>query len=177
MALKFRHVEPFLPPKGQPIVTTPSNSTSAARPASSRPSTGGVEVIHAHAQLSERRREPRYDCEDEGTLILMQDGQTIQCRLLDQSSGGARIMHARMEPLNGDMWLIRKGQPNVCRASPAWTMPHRMGLRFTLILKLSTDAPCPPKVPAAVHAQWMALNAPAPAANDASDESNTFFID
>jgi hypothetical protein len=166
-------------------VAPPSQSTPPVRPHIARPSTGGVEIIHAHAQLSERRREPRFDCEDEGTLILMQDGETLSCRLMDQSSGGARIMHARTEPLNGEMWLIRKGQTNVCRATPAWTMPHRIGLRFSLILKLSADAPCPPKVPVAVYEQWMKLNAPAqakphvpePSADERPDEPDAFFLD
>jgi hypothetical protein len=136
-------------------------------------SPAGVEIINPNAQLFERRQEPRQDCDDEGCLIVMPGEAAISCRLMDQSSGGARVMFDSTVSISGEIWLVRKGNANVCRASTAWAMPHRMGLKFNLILALSPNGPCPPKVPQSVYEQWLNINGHKPKA----DEAEAFYLD
>ena len=114
------------------------------------------------AQYTDRRSEPRVDCDDRGALVLMPRGEAVTCRILDQSASGARVSISGLDTVPEDLWLIDLDLNLARRGRAAWTTAMRMGLRFTFAQQLKAGAPRPEKVPESVYRAWLELRGHSP---------------
>lgn len=133
----------------------------------------GVEVIQPFQQFMNRRAEPRYDCKSTGTLLLLPSGTEVPCEIVNQSASGAQVLVKDMPHSPGDLWLLDVPGQMVKFGAPAWTQPHRMGLRFTFAHKLDPNGERPHRVPVGVWKAWRrlaGLDLPPP-------QEDVFFLD
>jgi hypothetical protein len=140
-------------------MTDPIRRPAPAKPAPVKPAPvedNRVEIIMP-SQYADRRAEPRFNCDNRGALLLA-EGRTVPCRILDQSASGARVSIAELDRLPAELWLIDLDSHTVRRGSAAWSMANRMGLKFNFVQKLAEGQPRPAKVPEDVFAAWLKLS-------------------
>jgi|GEM_PF-925101 len=142
------------PMDGRNTAAAAGHAGSAAVVSMSRP---GVQVIQPFEQEMNRRAEPRFDCNDHATLLLLSDGQEVSCRIVNQSASGAQVLVQDMPAQVQQLWLIDTGANTVRFGSPVWTIPHKMGLKFSFVQKLDPAASRPQRVPVAVWNTWRRL--------------------
>lgn len=149
----------------------PANRSAPLRPAPAqapamRPQAPGmsdkVEIIQPE-QYTDRRSEPRFDCDDRGALLFLSSNEIVNCRILDQSASGARVAFDRISNLPPEIWLIDLDRHTVRHGTAAWSTMNRMGLKFDLIQQLTADMARPAKVPQSVFDAWLRLSGHAPA--------------
>ncbi|MFT3997229.1 MAG: hypothetical protein QM667_07475 [Asticcacaulis sp.] len=135
----------------------------------------GVEVILPYQQqMANRRSEPREDCNSHCMLILMPSGAQFPCRIVNQSASGAQIMFEELPHGVHDLWLIDSHAHTARFGTPAWNLPFKMGIRFSLIQKLDPAGARPQRVPEAVWLAWRKLANLDPVPEAVED---TFFLD
>ncbi|UDF03318.1 hypothetical protein [Asticcacaulis sp. AND118] len=117
----------------------------------------GVEVIQPYQQVLNRRIEPRFDCNAAGALIMLTTGNEIPCQIVNQSASGAQVIHEGLPQNAGEMWLIDVQGQTVKFGTPAWTQPHKTGLRFSFVQKIDGSGVRPPRVPMPVWKAWRRL--------------------
>lgn len=135
-------------------MTDPIRRPAPAKPAPAEENK--VEIIMP-SQYADRRAEPRFNCDNRGALLLA-EGRTVPCRILDQSASGARVSIGEMDRIPSELWLIDLDSHTVRRGSAAWSMANRMGLKFNFVQKLAAGQPRPAKVPEDVFAAWLKLS-------------------
>lgn len=108
-------------------------------------------------QYADRRSEPRMECDDRGALLFLSTHKMVPCRILDQSASGARVSMAAIGDLPAEIWLIDLDQNSVRCGKAAWSMPNRMGLKFSFVTTLSPGEAKPAKVPQEVFDAWKRL--------------------
>lgn len=135
----------------------------------------GVEVIQPFEQVMNRRAEPRFDCNDAATLLILPNGREIACSVVNQSASGAQVLLQEMPSQTASLWLIDTNTHMVRYGTPAWILPHKMGLKFSFVQKLDPAGSRPPRVPEAVWTTWRrlaGLDTPPP-----PPEDDAFFLD
>ena len=131
-----------------------------------------VEIIQPYEVFTNRRAEPRFECNDRGCLLFLGSQQSIHCTILDQSASGAQVLFETIGDIPAEVWLIDLDAHIVRRGRSVWTMAHKMGLKFDFIEKLSPQKTPSTKVPKAVYDMWQKLSQPQnPPVED------TFFLD
>lgn len=157
------------------------------RPAASAPSQK-VEIIQPYDQFLNRRAEPRFECNDRGCLMFLSRKEVVKCQIINQSASGAQVIFDKVGDIPAEIWLIDLDTNCAKRGTAAWSMPHKMGLKFNMIQQLSADGPLSPKVPEAVYKAWRnmagldaqtppAANVNAPTAATKPPEDDVFFLD
>ncbi len=91
-------------------------------------------------------------------MLFLSTQQVVPCRIMDQSASGARVSFGAIGDLPPEIWLIDLDQNSVRCGTPAWSMPNRMGLKFSLALNLKPSDPKPAKVPQTVYDAWLRLS-------------------
>lgn len=151
---------------------------SAARPAPAKRPSGAddaVEVVRA-GQFTDRRAEPRTECDDRGAMLFLSSQEVITCRILDQSPSGARVSFDAISRLPAEIWLIDLDTDMVRRGSAAWSTQNRMGLKFNFIQTLIPGEPRPARIPEPVYDAWLKMSGNAPPKAD-DDDGNVLFLD
>lgn len=143
---------------------------------SSLPQPSGKAEIIMPDQYADRRAEPRFACDDRGAMLFLATKEIVPCRIMDQSASGARVSFGAMGDLTAEIWLIDLDQNTVRCGTAAWSMPNRMGLKFSLVLSLKPGEPRPVKVPQPVYDAWLKLTAPkAETPPEAPDDDVLYF--
>jgi hypothetical protein len=119
-----------------------------------RPSQTGVEIIQPHDQYDNRRSEPRFDCVNKGCLLYFSKNEVFNCKVVNQSASGAQVIYTHAGKLPAEIWLIDLDTQMAKCGTVAWSMSHKMGLKFSLVFKLEADTAPSPKVPNAVYLAW-----------------------
>ncbi len=132
-------------------------NAAPAAPANTRPDMSNRVEIIMPAQYTDRRAEPRLECDDRGALLLMPSLQVVLCRILDQSASGARIAFDSIGDIPAEMWLFDLNENTAKRGSSAWSTASRMGLKFNFMLTLVPGEPRPVKIPQNVYDVWLKL--------------------
>ncbi|WAC47521.1 PilZ domain-containing protein [Asticcacaulis sp. SL142] len=153
-------------------MATPSGPVSSLHRAGAPVASPKVEIIQPYEMFTNRRNEPRFECNDRGCLLFLNSQQTIHCTILDQSASGAQVLFEEIGEIPAEVWLIDLDAHILRRGRSVWTMAHKMGLKFDFIEKLTPGKMPSPKVPRAVYEMWQRLNQPAPPKDD-----DTFFLD
>ncbi len=145
----------------------PRLSTVAPKPAPQ----DGVEIITPD-QYADRRTEVRQDCNNRGSLLFLSSNEIVPCRILDQSASGARVSMDQISHVPQELWLIDLETNIVKCGSAAWSMANRMGLKFSLIQKITPGQPCPARVPGPVYEAWQRLSG-----NEDKPDDDVLFFD
>jgi hypothetical protein len=111
---------------------------------------------------SDRRGEPRQDCDIKGCLLFVSEQKIYDCHILDQSACGAKILVETRDKIEDELWLIDCESRVLKRGRPVWVRANILdlkilGLRFNLIQTLKTQDEKPSKVPQAVYNAWKRL--------------------
>ncbi|ESQ81148.1 hypothetical protein AEYBE204_02100 [Asticcacaulis sp. YBE204] len=134
----------------------------------------GVEIIQPYAQFSNRRSEPRFDCNDSATLFLLPSQAQVSCRVLNQSASGAQVIFESLPEVPAEIWLIDIKTHMVKCGTAAWSMTSKMGLKFSFLQRLDPAAARPARVPEAVYKAWRTLAGLDP---EPPVEDDVFFLD
>ncbi|MDC7682735.1 PilZ domain-containing protein [Asticcacaulis sp. BYS171W] len=155
-------------PAARPIspVSSPVAGVSSPRP--------GVEIIQPYAQFTNRRSEPRFDCNETATLFLFPSQAQVECRILNQSASGAQVIFESLPEVPAEIWLIDIRTHTVKCGTAAWSMTSKMGLKFSFLQRLDPNAVRPARVPEAVFKAWRKLAGLDP---EPPVEDDVFFLD
>lgn len=160
-----------------PQYTAPARFGGAASVGKSNASEDNKVEIIMPDQYSDRRSEPRTNCDDRGALLLLKDFDIVECRILDQSLSGARVAFDKINRIPPEIWLIDLGSNMARRGTSAWTTPNRMGLKFNFAMSLVPGAPRPAKVPQPVYDAWLKLSGLDAKPSDDEDKNDVLYFD